>query len=137
MTGNNDREIASFVGRMAKRLKDDPGASLSGKHRAAFNAARPLVEGALASGYTVKATWMCLHEEGKLAMTYETFRAYCRQAGLGRRSRRADQPRPSADAHRDGRAPAATHLTEPQVAGSDRSLGFRHERVPRKKEIYG
>ena len=35
-------------------------ASHSGRHRAAFTALRPLIEGALARGYTIKATWAAL-----------------------------------------------------------------------------
>ena len=77
-----DKEVAAFVERVVKRLSDAPHAPQNGRHRVAFVALRPLVAGALASGCTIKAAWATLRDEEKLAMSYQTFRTYCRRAGL-------------------------------------------------------
>jgi hypothetical protein len=95
-----DKKVVAFLERMAKRLSES-GGSHSGRHRAAFIALRPLVEHALAQGYTMKATWAALREEKELAMSYETFRMHCWRAGIAVR-------------------PDATRLSEVL------SRGFRH-----------
>lgn len=148
---NTDKEIAAFVDRMSKRLNDSPKASRRGRHRAAFIAVRPLIEGALGRGHTLKATWEALREEGKLSMTYESFRRYCRAMGLGRgtlpmssaghaQAREAGlgrvaaapppQPWPPADSVRGG-------VSAAQPSAANNAQGFRHERVPRTGKIYG
>jgi hypothetical protein len=121
---------------MRERLSDNRGSSHSGKHRAAFTALRPLIEGALAQGYTMKATWATLREEKKLSMSYQAFRIYCREAAIGRvaqnipsRSQTRSEPLRPTDALAAGSGP-----TSP-AEGTQR--GFRHERVPRKGDIYG
>lgn len=81
-----DGELEAFLKRIGERLADSPGASNSGRHRAAFIALRPLIEGALASGFTMKATWTALREEKKISMSYQTFRVHCWRAGIGSRS---------------------------------------------------
>jgi Family of unknown function (DUF5338) len=146
MTGDPNRDVRAFVDRMAKRLKDNPKAPLRGRHRAAFIAVRPLVEGGLTCGYTMKATWEALREEGKLSMTYETFRAHCRQVGLGRLTTTppsvgpgtgVDAPLPRQAREREPARSAATSSAPPATQSRDQPRGFRHERVPQKKEIYG
>lgn len=128
-----DSETEAFLDYIGKRLSESPQASHSGKHRAAFTALRPLIEAALAQGYTMKATWSALREKEKLSMSYETFRTHCGRAGIGQAQVPAAQPRPeparSVDPSPD--RPATTGPT----GVPDR--GFRHERVPRKKDIYG
>lgn len=96
-----DKAVAAFLESIDKRLSDGPGASRSGKHRVAFTALRPLIDGALASGYTMKATWAALREEKRLAMSYQTFRLHCRRAGIGARSGATSPP----EEVRHGRAP--------------------------------
>jgi hypothetical protein len=87
-----DKEVAAFLERMGKQLSDGPGASRSGKHRVAFTALRPLIDGALARGYTMKTTWAALREDKRLSMSYQTFRLHCRRAGIGARSGAASPP---------------------------------------------
>ena len=128
MIDEADTRVSAFVARLAARLKDTPGASLSRHHRATFLAVCPLVEGALASGYTMKATWEALRAEGSISMTYETFRSHCRRRGLGRDGRKRARDREP--------APAPDVVVRPQAASADRSLGFQHERVPQRNEIY-
>jgi hypothetical protein len=96
-------EVAAFLERMGKRTSES-GASHSGMHRVAFTAVQPLVEGVLARGYTMKATWDALREEKKLSMSYETFRTHCRRAGIGIRSG-AISPPEEAHRGRHGRVP--------------------------------
>lgn len=131
-----EKELEAFLERMRERLNDRPGASHTGKHRAAFTALRPLIEGALAHGYTMKATWAGLREEKQLSMTYQAFRMYCREGGIGRSLQSAappPQPRPEP---LRAPGPIAAGAGAPGSADGPQG-GFRHERVPRKREIYG
>jgi hypothetical protein len=130
------KDIDAFLERIGKRLRESPRASHSGKHRAAFTALRPLIEATLAEGYTMMATWDALREEKELSMSYETFRTHCRGAGIGRgvpKAAPAMHPRPEPP------RPAGAAATRPGTAGPAEATqpGFRHERVPRKKDIYG
>jgi hypothetical protein len=112
---------------------------------------RPLIEGALQGGHTLKATWESLREEGKLSMTYESFRRYCRAMGVGSgppassgEHAQAHQ-RNAADSSvvqgaqtsppRESVQPAAPAARSSPAVNGPRS--FRHERVPRKDKIYG
>jgi len=124
-----EKELVAFVERVAKR------ASPRDSHRAVFVGVRPLVERALAAGHSMKATWDALRAEGRVTMTYETFRAHCRQAGLGRAA-----AGPSGDQARAERPSIAT--SEPQLAPAqdrpdERPRVFQHSRLPRKEHIYG
>jgi hypothetical protein len=124
-----EKELVAFVERVAKR------ASPRDSHRAVFVGVRPLVEHALAAGHSMKATWDALRAEGKVTMTYETFRAHCRQAGLGRTA-----VRPSGDQASSERSSIVT--SEPERAAvknrpDEPPRGFQHNRVPRKEQIYG
>lgn len=130
------KDIDAFLERIGKRLSERPRASHSGKHRAAFTTLRPLIEATLAQGYTMMATWEALREENEVSMSYETFRTHCRRACMVQDVPAAapaihplaSSPRPAgAGSARPGTA-APTDTTE---------RGFRHERVPRKKDIYG
>jgi hypothetical protein len=131
-----DSDTEAFLEYIGKRLSENPRASHSGKHRAAFTALRTLIEAALAQGYTMRATWSALREKKQLSMSYETFRTHCRRAGIVQALPAATsvmQPRPDPPplAHPSAARPTTTgpaHAAE---------RGFRHERVPRKKDIYG
>lgn len=130
------KDIDAFLERIGKRLSESPRASHSGKHRAAFTALWPLIEATLAQGYTMMATWDALREEKELSMSYETFRTHCRRAGIGQDVRTAApamHPRPEPP------QPAGAAAARPGTAGPPDAMqpGFRHERVPRKKDIYG
>lgn len=50
--------------------------SRSAKNRAAFLAVRDDVKQALADGWPRRAIWETLHEEGKIAFSYQAFRTY-------------------------------------------------------------
>jgi hypothetical protein len=131
-----EKEPEAFLERMRERLSDKPEASHTGKHRAAFTALRPLIEIALAHGYTMKATWEGLRDERKLSMSYQAFRMYCREAGVGRPPQSAplpSQPRP--EPIRPAGSTAASSSAADSTDGTQRA--FRHERVPRKGDIYG
>ena len=124
-----EKELAAFVERVAKR------ASLKGNHRAVFVGVRPLIEGALAAGHSMKATWEVLHADGKVTMTYETFRAHCRQAGLGR----APVQPVGGRARAEGQSfvTSGPQMTPAQERPGDRPRGFQHSRLPQKERIYG
>jgi hypothetical protein len=129
-TDSNTEAFLEYIGR---RLSENPRASRSGKHRAAFTALRPLIEVALAQGYTMKATWSALREKKQLSMSYETFRTHCRRARIGEAEAPAPRLRPEVARSADP-APAHPAATTPSDVPH---RGFRHERVPRKKDIYG
>jgi hypothetical protein len=76
-------------------------------------------------------------------MTYDTFRAHCRQLGLGdrrdrqRRTQGRADPRQGADT--PGRRSALPSPSAPasESGGSDRSpRTFEHSRIPQRDEIY-
>jgi hypothetical protein len=130
------KDIDAFLEHIGKRLSESPGASHSGKHRAAFTALRPLIEATMAQGYTMMATWDTLREAKELSMSYETFRSHCRRAGIGQAvhpAAPAAHPRPVSS------GPAGASAARPGTVGPADApeRGFRHERVPRKKDIYG
>src|SRR5690349_4034727 len=81
-TMSAEGELAAFLECIGRRLAKSPGGSHSGRHRAAFIALRPLIEGALVHGFTMKATWAALREEKKISMSYQTFRTHCWRAGI-------------------------------------------------------
>jgi hypothetical protein len=131
-----DSDSEAFLEYIGKRLSENPRASHSGKHRAAFTALRTLIEAALAQGYTMRATWSALREKKQLSMSYETFRTHCRRAGIVQAVQAASvavHPRPEPPP--PAGPPAARPTTIGPVDATER--GFRHERVPRKKDIYG
>ena len=128
-----DSDTEAFLEYIGKRLSENPRASHSGKHRAAFTALRTLIEAALAQGYTMRATWSALREKKQLSMSYETFRTHCRRAGIGEAQAPVPQLRPDVARSADpapGRPAASASSDVPHHV-------FRHERVPRKKDIYG
>ncbi len=122
-----ENEMAAFVERSTR------WGSLKGSLRAVFVGVRPMVVRALDAGHSMKSTWEVLQAEGKVTMTYETFRAHCRKAGLGHAA-----PRPGG-ARADGQriVASAAPQTPLQERADDRPRGFQHNRVPRKKDIYG
>jgi Family of unknown function (DUF5338) len=129
-------DIDAFLGRIRKRFGEKPGASHSGKHRAAFTVWRPVIEATLAEGFTMMAAWDMLREEKELSMSYETFRSHCRRAGIGQAVQAAapaTHPRP--EPPRPAGAPAARPGTSGLSDAAERR--FQHSRVPRKKDIYG
>lgn len=138
MSRDVDAEVAAFIARVGEHLKHQAKASLTSKHRAAFLALRPIVQGALASGYTMKATWATLRADGKMSMTYETFRLHCGRAGLGRAPREIKRVH-----HRDQREERALSgkggpPRDPlQGRSYEGTPAFHHERIPRKNQICG
>jgi len=135
----HETKPAKNVG-VGEHLKHQAKASLTSKHRAAFLALRPLVQGALASGYTVKATWATLRADGRISMTYETFRLHCRRAGLGRappENGRVNHRIQGAEGALSASGGPPRAIDPPQKRSYERPPGFHHERVPRKNEIYG
>jgi hypothetical protein len=124
-----EKEVAAFVERIGKRVSESPRPRRRERNRAAFIALRQFIVGALASGYTIKTIWATLRDEKKLAMSYQTFRTHCRRAGVVLKSEAAGP-----GLSRSGTAPAQGR---PATSADLAPREFRHERVPRKKDIYG
>jgi hypothetical protein len=128
MTMKTDCEVTALAEYMDKRLGESRNGARRGKHRVAFLALRPVIEGVLARGYTMKGTWAALREQGRLSMSYQAFRNHCRSAALVTSTSGAAAPRLA------GPTPARP-ATVVQPESTERR--FRHERFPRKKDIYG
>lgn len=124
-----EKEVTAFVERIGKRVSESPRPRRRERNRAAFIALRQFIVGALASGYTIKTIWATLRDEKKLAMSYQTFRTHCRRAGVVLKSDAAGP-----ELSRSGIAPAQSR---PAALADLAHREFRHERVPRKKDIYG
>lgn len=124
-----EKEVAAFVERIGKDVSESPRPRKRERNRAAFITLRPYIEGALANGYAMKTIWGKLRDEKKVAMSYQTFRTHCRRAGVASNveARRTDLPR-------SAQTPAQSR---PAAPADTAQRGFRHERVPRKKDIYG
>jgi hypothetical protein len=99
-----EEKVAAFLEYMAKRMKER-GGSLSEKHRVAFIALRPAIERGRTQGYTMKAIWAGLRDEGKLSMRYETFCAHCRRASIAARSGATNLPEAAHRGFLGGRGP--------------------------------
>jgi hypothetical protein len=126
------KETTAFIERVASQ------ASQRNSYRATFVALRPLIEGALAAGYSMKTTWEALCAEGKLTMTYETFRVHCRKAGLGSAAPGATRAQAQAEARPHAKPmqkPIAKRVDE--LAAEGRASVFQHSAMPQKSEIYG
>jgi hypothetical protein len=132
--GNED-DVAEFVERIEQRLSDGARGSAGGRHRAAFNALRPLIEGALARGYSMRATWAALVEDKRVSMSYQAFRLHCRRAGIGKRVQSSKPTQAATVPQRP--TVAAGPQPSASVDGEPKARGFRHDRVPRKDDIYG
>lgn len=124
-----EKELNAFVERVAKQ------ASRGRSHRATFVALRSLNEGALAACYPMKTTWETLRAEGRLTMSYETFRAHCRKAAVSGSARR--QGGAAAQAHGQSLARSALPLAAPQEPVDRQPRTFQHSAVPATKKIYG
>jgi hypothetical protein len=82
----------------------------------------------------MKAVWAVLYEEKKLSMSYQTFRYYCREA---RRGKTVSAAQAHQDASRSATAVSAK-ADAPMLPLHDApQRGFRHQRVPRREDIYG
>lgn len=140
MGANISKDLKAFVSRVAKHVNADANARRRGRHRAAFIALRPHVEASLNGGHTMKATWETLHAEGRLSMTYETFRTHCRRARV---VEAVASPPPSVtpNANEPRTAPVRAQPAMPrpatEPARTNDARAFQHERVPQKDEIYG
>ena len=126
-----EKELAEFIGRVAQR------SSLAGRQRASFVAVSSLIEGALAAGHSMRATWETLHASGKITMTYETFRAHCRRAGMHRRAHGTAQRDTGTRGAGQRGATSATPVVRPQERFDDRPRTFQHSSVPDVKALYG
>lgn len=124
-----EKELQAFVERVAKQ------ASRGRSHRATFVALRSLIEGALAAGYPMKTTWEALRAEGRLTMSYETFRAHCRKASLSGSAR--PQGGAAAQAHGQSLARSAPTLAASREPLDAQPRTFQHSAVPATKKIYG
>lgn len=126
----------SLSERIAERAaKKKP--SRSGQNRAAFLALKSDVKSALDDGWSVKVIWATLHEEGKVAFSYQAFRAYVNKLILARKE--AEQP-PRVDQTKAGQVqPMGARPAKPAAAstptGPVLSAGFNFQSQADKKEL--
>lgn len=125
-----EKETIAFVERVARRT------SQRNSYRATFVALRPLIEGALAAGYSMKTTWETLCAEGKVTMTYETFRVHCRKAGLSSTAPEAARAQPETPSQPKPLPKPMAKRSDERAADAQASV-FQHSAMPQKSEIYG
>jgi hypothetical protein len=108
---------------MAKSLSERIGARAkpqkrSRRNRAVFLALRTEIEQAIADGWSKKAVWETLREEGAIQFGYDAFLAHARKS----------LPKVAAAASRVASQPRATTTNSPQ--------GFTYSANPNKEELF-
>ena len=119
----------SLSTRVARFVQTQP-AWRSNKARAAVVALRAEIQQAVGDGWSVRAIWQTLRAEGAVKVGYHAFRRYVAELVL-RQSK--------APAHRPIVRTESTHGTAaaPATRIEERPRAFRHDRMPRKADIYG
>jgi hypothetical protein len=118
----------SLSTRVARFVQTQP-ARRSGKARAAVIALRTEIQQATTDGWSVRVIWQTLRAEGVVQVGYHAFRRYVAELVPAPRTQRVRAPTA---------APAAAlRPPAPAMRTDDKPRAFRHERMPRKDEIYG
>lgn len=128
----------SLSTRIARFVQTQP-ARRSGKGRAAVIALRTEIRDAVNDGWSVRLIWQTLHAEGAVQVGYHAFRRYVAELLPPQPAQRMHAPSaPPAPAHRSATPVARTEpTTAPVTQTEEKPRAFRHERVPRKRDIYG
>jgi Family of unknown function (DUF5338) len=144
VAANIKKDANSFADRLAKRVEGAANVRRRGRHRVAFIALRPHIEVSLARGHTMKVIWEGLRDEGRVSMTYETFRTQCHRARVLEGVASPSPPPPPSVVSRaveprlaPARAQPAVPRPDTDPATSTEARAFQHERTPQKDEIYG
>ena len=132
----------SLSARIAERIaRKKPAGNV--RNRAAFLALRGEVKQAIDDGWPVKTIWETLHDEEKVAFSYQAFRGYVNRLILSPPANGeatpasvvADQPRQAAprsaprSALQSARTPAEWQPEKPAATG------FTFNRTPKKEDL--
>lgn len=106
----------SLSERIADLARKGKKASKGGKNRAAFLAVRDDVRQAIEDGWSIKAIWHTLREEGKIPFGYDAFISYVNQLV---------------------RKPSATAATPDETAGTPSKTidGFTFNSKPKSEDL--
>ena len=125
----------SLSSRIAERIaRKKPAGNV--RNRAAFLALRGEVKQAIDDGWPVKTIWETLHDEEKVAFSYQAFRGYANRLILSSSASRTTVSTPMAVDSRIGkqRGPATAQATEKTLEGQTTS-GFTFNRTPKKEDL--
>ena len=127
----------SLSARIAERIaRKKPAGNV--RNRAAFLALRGEVKQAIDDGWPVKTIWETLHDEEKVAFSYQAFRGYVNRLILSPSASGeaaplvvADQPRQAAprSVPESARTPAEWKPERPAASG------FTFNRTPKKEDL--
>lgn len=127
----------SLSARIAERIaRKKPAGNV--RNRAAFLALRGEVKQAIDDGWPVKTIWETLHDEGRVAFSYQAFRGYVNRLILSPSANGeatplvvADQPRQAAPrlVPQSARTPAEWKPEKPTATG------FTFNRTPKKEDL--
>lgn len=65
--------------RIAERIQNKPAASTAARNRSTFLSLRKEIQQAYTDGWSLRAIWKTLFDEGRISFTYQAFRRYARQ----------------------------------------------------------
>jgi hypothetical protein len=123
------RSLSARIGERAAR--ETP--SRNAKNRAAFLAVRDDVKQALDDGWPRKAIWETLHEEGKIAFSYQAFRTYVNRLILEKRLE-TERGRVAGKEERGGKSDEGG--VRPVDKNSTAGLpGFTFNSTPKKEDL--
>ena len=106
--------------RIAERAKAKPSATPHA-NRAIVLALRKDIQQALDDGWSVRAVYQTLYDEGRLTFSYQAFRRYVNQIHLGKPLPTRHRPAPPSSPVRTGTSTAAT--------------GFSFDPSPKKEDL--
>ena len=122
---------------MAKNLSERIAARAAGEkstrsaqNRAVFLALRGEVKQALDDGWPIKSIWETLHEEGKVAFSYQAFRGYTNRLILS--------PIPAdrtPDQKLETRTAKTNKIPEPKTTKEPFVGGFTFNPIPKKEDL--
>ena len=123
------RSLSVRVAERTARAKPSRGAT----NRATFLAVKDDVKQALDDGWPVKAVWETLHEEGKIAFSYQTFRTYVNRLIL---KKRLETERGKVAGKGAGGGKPDQEGVRPVEKNSTAGIrGFRFNPIPKKEDL--
>ena len=128
----------SLSARIAERIaRKKPAGNV--RNRAAFLALRGEVKQAIDDGWPVKTIWETLHDEGRVAFSYQAFRGYVNRLILSPSANREAAPAAvGVDQHRQVAprlAPQSAKNPAEWQPEKPAASGFTFNRAPKKEDL--
>jgi hypothetical protein len=127
----------SLSARIAERVaRKKPAGNV--RNRAAFLALRGEVKQAIDDGWPVKTIWETLHDEGKVAFSYQAFRGYVNRLVLSPPAN--GEATPAAEADQSGQAAPRSVPQSARTPAEWRpeklaATGFTFNKTPKKEDL--